>query len=72
MIKAKEELNIIVEDLKAVLDEHSDSNVSAVERIHLLSSTFRNKLSEGGTFDKHGPYRTNFYKDVIAIAAKVG
>jgi hypothetical protein len=71
MTKAKEELNIIVNELKGVLDEHSDPKVSAVERIHLLSSTFRKKLSDGRTFHNHGPYRTKFYTDVINIADEV-
>jgi hypothetical protein len=71
MIKAKEELNIIVKDLKEVPDEHSDPKASAVERLHFLSSTFRKKLSTGGTFDNHGSYRAEFYEDVIKIAEKV-
>jgi hypothetical protein len=68
MIKAKEELDIIVKDLMEVADEHSDS---AVKRIHRISSSFRSKLSEGGTFDKHGPFRTKFYQDIIDIANQV-
>ncbi|KAF8893733.1 hypothetical protein CPB84DRAFT_1732264 [Gymnopilus junonius] len=67
MTRAKEELEFIANELKDAL---GDPKVTAEDRIRLLSSTFRNKLSEGGTFDKHGPHRIKFYEDVVNLATK--
>ncbi|PPR07503.1 hypothetical protein CVT26_013472 [Gymnopilus dilepis] len=72
MAQAKEALDMIVKDLKKDLDDLADGSIrSARRRLHLLSSTFRQKMSEGGTFGSHGPYRSKFYASVLKRAAEV-
>ncbi|KAJ7695800.1 hypothetical protein B0H17DRAFT_1178248 [Mycena rosella] len=42
--------------------------LSARARVQMISCAFREKMSEGGTFNSHGPYRVGFQKRVMEIA----
>jgi hypothetical protein len=59
-------LTDISNDLSATLQGQGPQ-----QRLHSLSSEFRNKMAEGGDFENHGPYRSAFYDDAMKQANSV-
>ncbi|KAI0310213.1 hypothetical protein OF83DRAFT_1272611 [Amylostereum chailletii] len=42
--------------------------IATLSRLSRLASAFREKMSAGGSFTKHGEYREEFYKEVCRVA----
>lgn len=59
------------EELKEIIKSTELLNDNLLQRLHLLASSFRGKMAEGGEFGHHGPYRVDFYDKVIKKAADV-
>ncbi|KAF8875860.1 hypothetical protein CPB84DRAFT_1796248 [Gymnopilus junonius] len=71
LYKTRDELDQIVTEHLAQLrdlEQRGHTKENAKKRVTLLSREFRKKMAEGGTFEKHGDYRSNFYDEVFRLA----